>query len=41
MNCGEEYDFDSYTEMVVFETAQYEKLDSECDACATETEAVA
>jgi len=39
MNCGEEYDFDSYQEMVEFERAQYEKHDSECDACATETEA--
>ena len=39
MNCGEEYDFDSYAEMIEFETAQYEKHDSECDACATETEA--
>jgi hypothetical protein len=25
--------------MIEFETAQYEKHDSECDACATETEA--
>ena len=40
MNCGEEYDFDSYTEMVEFVRALYEKHDSECDACATETEAV-
>jgi hypothetical protein len=39
MNCGEEYDFDSYAAMINFETEQHEKHEGECTACATETEA--
>lgn len=37
MDCGEEYDFDTYVDMVAFETEQYEKHNGGCNACAEVT----
>lgn len=37
MDCGEEYDFDTYADMVTFETEQYEKHNGGCDVCSEVT----